>query len=178
LVVLPLHVVVAREPVSLTGTVHAAGLAALTPRAHVTVAYGDVPDLPAAAVAPQPLPSVVDVMTACRGAGCHGTPTFTCAVSLPVCDSPELCALADRVDDLGELSLHVVGAVGLASEVEPDALVDAIGLRKPAGTASLRMVCGLTAVAGPLFVCDDVGGPVAVVWPHDRPGDLASTWPW
>jgi hypothetical protein len=131
----------------------------------------------------RPLPRVLDVLRACHTAGGHGTAEFTVdgldvGSLLPPCDNPARCALGGSGDDLGEVSVHVVGQGRRAGRVAADAVVDAVGFRTPDGTAALRTVCALTAVAGALFVCDDAGGPVRVVWPHDHYERLAPAWPW
>lgn len=131
---------------------------------------------------PQPLPRVCEVLDGFRSAGCHGTPWFDvdgleAGSGLPMCPDPITCASKAGLD-LGEVSLHVAGKARHDRPLAPDALVETVSFRKPSGQAALHAVCALTAVAGPMLVCDDSAAEVIVVWPKDRAAALSTVWRW
>ncbi|MFI7213470.1 hypothetical protein ACIBP4_18665 [Micromonospora maritima] len=127
------------------------------------------------------LPTVAQVLSAFREAGCHGVPWFRVvghdpARDLPSCPDPATCASTGG-RDLGEVSLGVDGVDG-DEPVELDRAVRDLGFRKPSGTAALAAAMALASRAGPLLVVDDGVAHVVVVSPGDDPADLARHWPW
>ncbi|MEV4763305.1 hypothetical protein AB0J89_11785 [Micromonospora chokoriensis] len=137
--------------------------------------------LPEEPPAARELPTVSQVLSAFREAGCHGVPWFRVAGQevtgdLPGCPDPATCAAMGGLD-LGEVSLGVDGADG-GEPVELDQAVTDIGFRKPSGNAVLAAVVALASQAGPLLVVDDSGEHVFVVSPGDDPTDLSQHWPW
>lgn len=137
--------------------------------------------LPEEPPAARELPTVSQVLSAFREAGCHGVPWFQVVgqevtSDLPGCPDRATCASMGGLD-LGEVSLGVDGADG-DEPVELDQAVTDIGFRKPSGTAVLAAVVALASQAGPLLVFDDSGEHVFVVSPGDDPTDLAQHWPW
>lgn len=137
--------------------------------------------LPEEPPAARELPTVAQVLSAFREAGCHGVPWFQVAGhdlthDLPGCPDPATCASLGGLD-LGEVSLGVDGADG-DEPVELDQAVTDIGFRKPSGTAVLAAVVALASQAGPLLVVDDSGEHVFVVSAGDDPTHLATHWPW
>ncbi|MET7833402.1 hypothetical protein [Micromonospora sediminicola] len=127
------------------------------------------------------LPTVAQVLSAFREAGCHGVPWFRVvgpdpARDLPGCPDPATCASTGG-RDLGEVSLGVDGADD-DELVEPDRAVRDVGFRKPSGAAALAAVVALASRAGPLLVFDDGGAHAVAVSPGDDPADLARHWPW
>jgi hypothetical protein len=131
---------------------------------------------------PQPLVSVLDVLGAFRAAGCHGRAWFEVSdldagLGLPGCPDPMTCADAGGLD-LGEVSLHVADRAGGQHSLQAGTTVEGMSFRNPSGTATLRAVCALTAVTGPLLVHDYSEDQAFVVWPDDQAEDLAGEWPW
>lgn len=132
---------------------------------------------------PQPLPTLADVLSAFQAAQCHGMAWFevgdlAAGSVLAACPDPWACQSTGGLD-LGEVSLHVGGKISGEDPLPVDAAVEGIHFRKPSGAAVLHAVCALTPVAGPILVCHDSGGDGAfVIWPHERPEDLAADWPW
>ncbi|MEV7988652.1 hypothetical protein [Micromonospora sp. NPDC085948] len=128
------------------------------------------------------LPTVEQVLSAFREAGCHGTPWFQVTghevtADLPGCPNPARCASMGGLD-LGEVTL---GGVDGATRGEPAALNQAvthIGFRKPSGLAVLAASVALASQAGPLLLLDDSGSCAFVVSPGDDPTNLAKHWPW
>jgi hypothetical protein len=138
--------------------------------------------LPDHAPGTRPPARVLDVLSAFRAAGCHGTAWFEVSDldadrGLPQCPDPRTCASTGGLD-LGEVGLHVTGQVGDKHPLQVDAAVEGVSFRKPSGAAALHAVCALTAVAGPLLVYDASGDQVFVAWPDERAEDLAGKWPW
>jgi hypothetical protein len=138
--------------------------------------------VPDRAPAPVPLPSVAEVLTAFRDAGCHGTAWFAVADAaaappLTECPDSDACARAGGLD-LGEVSLRTVGLEGAVLAMSSHAGVEAMSFRKPSGVAVLTAVCRLTSTAGPQLVFDDSADKVFVVWPNELAEDLVSEWPW
>jgi hypothetical protein len=137
-----------------------------------------LPDEPPTA---RELPTVAQVLSAFRSAGCHGTPWFEVTgydvtSDLPDCPDPASCAsLGGR--DLGEVSLGIDSA-GSDDPLTLDHAVTDIGFRKPSSSAVLAAVVSLAPQAGPLLVFDDNGQHVFVVSPGDDPTHLARHWPW
>lgn len=139
--------------------------------------FGLPDELPAA----RALPTVAQVLSAFRDAGCHGVPWFQATghdvtSDLPGCPDPATCASVGGLD-LGEVSLGVDGAGG-DEPVELGWAVTEVGFRKPSGSAVLAAVVALASHAGPLLVFDDGGEHVFVVSPDDDPTYLAGRWPW
>ena len=137
-----------------------------------------LPDEPPAA---RELPTVAQVLSAFRAAGCHGVPWFQVAGhdvanDLPGCPDPASCASAGGLD-LGEVSLGVEG-VGGDEPVELNQAVTDIGFRKPSGGAVLAVTVALASHAGQLLVFDGSGEHVFVVPPGGDPTHLATHWPW
>jgi hypothetical protein len=131
---------------------------------------------------PHPPARVVEVVKAFRVAGCHGRPWFEvigldAGSRLPGCPEPGTCADAGGLD-LGEIGLHLADPLSPEQPLPPDTAVEGVRFRNPSGAAVLRAVCALTAVAGPLLVCDDLPHHVFVVWPRERAEDLVGDWPW
>ncbi|SCL57676.1 hypothetical protein GA0070606_2812 [Micromonospora citrea] len=128
------------------------------------------------------LPTVAQVLSAFREAGCHGVPWFQIAGhdltwDLPGCPDPATCVSNGGLD-LGEVSLGVVDGADGDEPVELDQAVTDIGFRKPSGSAVLATAVALASQAGPLLVFDDSGEKVFVVSPGDDPTHLARHWPW
>lgn len=137
--------------------------------------------LPEEPPAARELPTVAQVLSAFREAGCHGVPWFQVAGhdltrDLPGCPDPATCASVDGLD-LGEVSLGVDGADG-DEPVELNQAVTDVGFRKPSGRAVLAAAVALASQAGPLLVFDDSGEHVFVVSPGDDPTHLTGPWPW
>ncbi|MER7439859.1 hypothetical protein [Micromonospora avicenniae] len=137
--------------------------------------------LPEEPPAARELPTVAQVLTAFRDAGCHGVPWFQVAGhdpthDLPSCPDPATCASMGGLD-LGEVSLGVDGVDG-GEPVELDQAVTDIGFRKPSGSAVLVATVALASQAGSLLVFDDSCEHVFVVSPGDDPTGLAQHWPW
>ena len=135
--------------------------------------------VPLVAPAPEPLPSVADVLVSFRDAGCHGTAWFTvtdaaAAPALAECPDPRVCAETGGLD-LGEVGLRAVGG---SDAVSPGDEVEAISFRKPSGVAVLTAVCRLASAAGPQLVFDDSADRVFVIRPNEDPDDLVGEWPW
>ncbi|WP_157779059.1 hypothetical protein [Micromonospora sp. WMMA2032] len=127
------------------------------------------------------LPTVAQVLSAFREAGCHGVSWSRVAGhdpvrDLPGCPAPATCASTGG-PDLGEVSLGVDGADG-DEPVGLDRPVRDVRFRKPSGTAVLAAAVALAARAGPLLVFDDGMEHLFVVSPGDEPADLARRWPW
>lgn len=155
---------------------------------HAVVRSGDLPwvaeaefsfGLPDEPSAAGELPTVAQVLSAFRQAGCHGDAWFRLAapdVGLAQCPDRAHCATVGGLD-LGEVTLSVEGR-RRAELLEPDDAVTDIGFRKPYGGAVLPAILALVSQTGPWLVCDDGVDRVFVVAPGDDPAHLAAHWPW
>ncbi|GAA1420534.1 hypothetical protein ACFQZ4_06940 [Catellatospora coxensis] len=145
--------------------------------ADASLSFG-LPDEPPVAGEP---PTVVQVLSAFRQAGCHGDAWFRlavpdCGTGLAVCPDHVNCSTVGGLD-LGEVMLGVDGR-SRSEPLEPGDAVTDIGFRKPAGGAVLAAILALASQSGPWLVCDDGGDCVFVVSPGDDPAHLAAHWPW
>jgi hypothetical protein len=125
------------------------------------------------------LPTVKEVLTGLRTAGCHGTAWYSIIgaddTGLASCPNRDLC---DRLPgpDLGEVSITVEGADSLAAPIRLDDRVTQVAFRSPRGGV-LRAARTLALIGGEQLVFDtDVN--VLVVSPDDTDEDLESVWPW
>jgi hypothetical protein len=137
--------------------------------------------LPAEPPSARELPTVAQVLSAFRQAGCHGVPWFRVAGhdvtrDLPGCPDPATCGSVGGLD-LGEVSMGVDSAGG-DEPVELNQAVTDVRCRKPSGGAVLAATVVLAVQAGPLLVFDDNGEHVFVVSPGANPRHLAEHWPW
>jgi hypothetical protein len=136
-----------------------------------------------APLAPRALPTAAQAVAAFASAGCHGETWFTvespgASADLPPCPGLEECAGRGSLH-LGEVTLVPADPTAGRERLAADALVGAIGFRKPSPAAVLAAVVALTTAAGSMLVCDDISADqVFVIHEGDQLADLAAHWPW
>src|SRR5262249_32846590 len=122
---------------------------------------------------PRPLPTVEQVLTELRTAGCYGDAWYKIADDgdrvLPERSDPEGLYL-------GEVLIRVEGAADLAAPIHLEDRVICVSFRKPR-QGMIRAATVLAALGGDQLVFDDSGQAV-VVGPDQSDESLAAVWLW
>lgn len=136
------------------------------------IASADVPEeLPG----PRPLPTVEQVLTGLRDAGCYGDAWYTIVGSGdPILPSRRPDSSPDLY--LGEVSITVEGAEDRSNPVRLDDRVAGLSFRKPQDGLR-RAVAMLVALGGQQLVFDTLGEGF-VTGPDCDEEALVAIWPW
>lgn len=113
--------------------------------------------LPDTVPAPQPLPTVRDLLVALRGSGTHGDHWFKVKGAQPSPQGP----YDER--HVGEISLTLPGSPREGDEVEESTEVIGAGFRKGSLVAIFDAMRAFSRVAGDICVLDDEGVLIAIL---------------